>query len=316
VRRALRCSTVVGMELSEVVLRDGRRVDIALGGDDHGRVVLLQHGLPGSRLTAAHADDAARETGVRLVSLSRPGFGRSSPAAPSLAARGHDAIEVATALGIDRFAVLGTSGGAPAAAATAVVGGDRVTALGIAVGIGPWNELEPSDHPGLAAEREIVATYRRGDTDEALEAYRRLAATWFDDMLGRESDEELMTVFDALVAADEHAVEDGLQDAEDTSWETPQLRARFAQDLREALLTYDGMAIDNLAVGLPWDIDVSTVTQPTYLWFGDRDRLVSDLHAPWWQRQIPHARLTVREGEGHGGAYLAHWREMFEDLTR
>lgn len=306
-----------GMELSQVVLHDGRRVDIALAGDARGRPVLLQHGLPGSRLLAAHADDAAREVGVRLVSLSRPGFGRSTPATPSLTDRGRDAVEVADALGLGRFAVLGASGGAPAAAAVAVVGRERVTALGIAVGIGPWNELEPADHPGLTEERELVTRYDRGDTEGALEAYRRLAATWFDDMLARETDEELMAVFDALVAEDEADVPgNGEPPAEDRSWETPELRARFAQDLREALLTYDGVAIDNLTVGLPWDVDVSTVTQPTYLWFGERDRLVSDLHAPWWQRQVPHARLTVRPGEGHGGAYLAHWHEMLEVLTR
>jgi pimeloyl-ACP methyl ester carboxylesterase len=297
------------MQLDHLTLRDGRRVDIATGGDVRGFPVLLQHGLPGSRLTAAHAEDAALECGVRLLSLSRPGFGRSDPATPSLAGRGHDAVEVVTALAIDRFAVLGTSGGAPAAAATAVVGGERVTALGIAVGVGPWNELEPADDPGLAPEREIIAAYDRGDSEQAVEAYRRLAATWFDDMLGRQSDEELMTVFDALVAGE------GAGADEDLSYMTPRMRQRFAQDLREALVTYDGIALDNLTVGRRWDVDVGTVRQPTYLWSGDRDTLVSDVHRRWWQQRIPHARLTVREGAGHGSAYLAHWQDMLRDLV-
>lgn len=296
------------MELDHLTLDDGRRVDIAQGGEARGFPVLLQHGLPGSRLTAAHAEDAARECGVRLVSLSRPGFGHSTAATPSLAGRGRDAIEIVTALGIDRFAVLGTSGGAPAAAATAVVGGDRVSALGIAVGVGPWNELEPADDPGMAPERDIIASYDRGDTDQALDAYRRLAETWFDDMLGRQSDEELMTVFDSLVAGDDSG-------AEDLSWMTPPMRQRFARDLREALVSYDGIALDNLTVGRPWDVDVGTIGQPTYLWFGDRDTLVSDVHRRWWQHRIPHSRLTVREGEGHGSAYLTHWQDMLRDLV-
>lgn len=298
------------MQLDHVVLHDGRRVDTAQCGDAHGAPVLLQHGLPGSRLTAAHAEEAARGCGVRLVSLSRPGFGRSDPAPPSLAARGRDALEVATGLGLDRFAVLGVSGGAPAAAATAVVGGDRVTALGIAVGIGPWNELEPADHPGLAAERAIIAAYDAGREEDALDDYRRLAAGWFDDMLRRESDEELMDVFDALTAG-----EDG-QGGEDLAYMTPAMRRRFAQDLREALTTYDGIALDNLTVGRPWDVDVRSVRQPTSLWYGDRDRLVPDVHLGWWRQQLPHARVTVREGSGHGGAYLPHWDEMLRDLAR
>jgi pimeloyl-ACP methyl ester carboxylesterase len=300
----------VGMQLDQVTLRDGRRVDTAQGGDAHGFPVLLQHGLPGSRLTAAHAEEAAREVGVRLVALSRPGFGGSAPATPSLAGRGQDGVEVVTALGIGQFAVLGVSGGAPAAAATAVVGGDRVTALGIAVGVGPWNELEPADDPGLADERAIVATYDRGETEEALDAYRRLAATWFDDMLTHESDEELMAAFDVLAAG-----EDGEPD-EDLSYMTPDMRRRFAQDVREALSTYDGMALDNLAVGRPWDVDVSSIRQPTFLWYGDRDGLVSSGHLQWWRQQIPHAVVTLREGKGHGSTFLEHWADMLRDLTR
>ena len=296
------------MQLGHVTLRDGRRVDTARGGDVDGFPVLLQHGLPGSRLTAVHAEDAARECGVHLVSLSRPGFGRSSAARPSLADRGRDALEVMSSLELDQFAVLGTSGGAPAAAATAVVGGVRVTALGIAVGVGPWSELEPADDPGLAPERAIVAAYERGEHEEAIDAYRRLAATWFDHMVSQESDEDLMGVFDALVAGP-----DGVP-GEDLSYMTPKMRRRFAQDLREALLTYDGIALDNVTVGRAWDVDVTSIRQPTFLWFGDRDTLVSDAHSSWWHRQIPHARMTLREGEGHGSAYLQHWEEMLRDL--
>lgn len=302
-------ATLLHMEVGHVTLRDGRRVDTCAGGDPAGPAVLLQHGMPGSRLTAAHADEAARACGVRLLSLSRPGFGRSSPAPPSLAACGRDAVEVAAALGADEFAVLGISFGAPFAAATAVMGGDRVTALGIVVGMGPWLELDPIDDPEVAKEREIFELDAAGRTEEAMAAYLALAATWLDDVRSKETDEELMQAFDAMTAP-----EDGTP-GEDLGDLGSELRIRFARDVRESLTTYDGVVHDNFAAGRTWDIDLATVQQPTFLWYGEVDKLLSLDHARWWQSQIPHAQLTIREGEGHGGTFLRHWSDMLRQLT-
>ena len=164
-----------------MTLSDGRRVDTYVGGDPNGPAVLVQHGMPQSRLVAAHLEDSAEEVGVRLLALSRPGCGHSSWAEPSLASCGRDALEVASALGAERFAVLGISFGGPFAAATAAADPDRVTALGICVGIGPWRFLE-ADDPDLAAELDIVALDDEGRTGEAVEAYRELMAGVFDEM--------------------------------------------------------------------------------------------------------------------------------------
>ena len=290
-----------------MTLSDGRRVDTYTGGDPHGPAVLLQHGMPQCRLAATHVDDGARAAGVRLLALSRPGFGHSSPAAPGLASCGRDAVEVAAALGAETFAVLGISFGAPFAAATAAADPERVTALGICVGMGPWRILD-ADDPDLAAELEILALDDQGRTDEALDAYREFMAGVFADILGKETNEELMVAFDAL------ATPDGTP-AEDPGAFPPQWRDRFARDVREALTTYDGIAHDNIATGRDWDIDPTAIRQPTYLWYGADDHLLPIEHARWWQAQIPHAQLTIRPGTGHGGAYFVHSADMFRTLT-
>jgi hypothetical protein len=137
--------TVVLMLLDHATLRDGCRVDTAHYGDDHGSPILLQHGLPSSRLTAAHAEEAVLECGVRLVSLSRPGFGRSTPTTPSLAGWGQDELEVLTALWHRPVRGARDVRRGTCSSGDRRRGGDRVTALGSAVGIGPWNELEPDD---------------------------------------------------------------------------------------------------------------------------------------------------------------------------
>lgn len=290
-----------------MTLSDGRRVDTYVGGDPDGPAVLVQHGMPQSRMVAAHLEAGAREAGVRLLALSRPGVGRSSWAEPSLASCGRDAVDVATALGADVFAVLGISFGGPFAAATAAADPTRVTALGICVGIGPWRILDAED-PDLAAELDILALDDQGRTAEAVEAYRELMAGVFDDMLAMESDEELMAAFDAMVSPD---------GKRDVDWDAfpPGWRERFARDVREALTTYDGMAHDNLAAGRTWDIDLAAIRQPTHLWYGADDDLLSIKHGRWWKEQLPHAHLTIRPGTGHGGAYFIHSAEMLRTLT-
>lgn len=295
------------MELGHVSLRDGRRVDVSTAGDPNGPAVLLQHGMPQCRLVAAHAVDAATSSGVRLLSLSRPGFGHSTPASPSLAACGRDAVEVAAALGAERFAVLGISFGAPFAAATAAVAPDRVTALGIVGGIGPWRQLD-ADDPGLAEELEFMALDDQGGTDDALAAYRDYMANVFDDMLRAEKDEVLMDAFDALAGPDGDTPPEDLTDLP-SGW-----RGLFARDIREALTTYDGIAHDNVATGRTWDFDPAAIEQPTFLWCGEHDD-PSLKHAHWWQAQIPHAQLSIRPGRGHGGSYLLYWADMFNTLA-
>jgi pimeloyl-ACP methyl ester carboxylesterase len=294
------------MELGHLTLGDGRRVDTYVGGDPKGPAVLVQHGMPQCRLVATHLDDGARAAGVRLLALSRPGFGQSSWAEPSLASCGRDAVDVAAALGADTFAVLGISFGGPFAAATAATDPERVTALGICVGIGPWRTLD-ADDPDLAAELDILTLDDQGRTDEAVEAYRELMAGVFDDMLAKETDEELMAAFDAMVSPD---------GKRDVDWDAfpPQWRERFARDVREALTTYDGMAHDNLAAGRDWDIDLTAIRQPTYLWYGAEDDLLPIKHGLWWAAQLPHAQLTIRAGTGHGGAYFIHSAEMLRTL--
>jgi pimeloyl-ACP methyl ester carboxylesterase len=69
-----------------------------------------------------------------------------------------DVIQVAAALGLDRFAVLGISGGTPYAAACAWELSDRLTAAGSVSG------LAPVDVPGVIAgmgRQNRLAGYRR-----------------------------------------------------------------------------------------------------------------------------------------------------------
>src|SRR4051794_7940964 len=115
----------------DVRLRDGRTLrvhDSGPAGSGHGLAVVWHHGSPqtGALLDPLVAATARR--GIRLVSYGRPSYGGSTPSpGRDVAAAAADVAAVADALGVERVAAMGASGGgAPALACGAMLRG-RVT---------------------------------------------------------------------------------------------------------------------------------------------------------------------------------------------
>src|SRR5438067_1134403 len=103
-----------------VSLRDGRQLGFAEWGDPAGAPVFFFHGMPSSRLNS-HADPAALDTHhARWIAIDRPGMGLSAfQPRRMLLDWPEDVVQLADALGLDRFAVVGNSAGGPYAAACA-----------------------------------------------------------------------------------------------------------------------------------------------------------------------------------------------------
>lgn len=261
--------------------------------------MIFHHGTPSGRLQASLGDAVAGRCGVRLISFSRPGYGGATYTSPSLASVAHDTLQVADQLGVGEFAVLGASGGGPYAIATGLADPQRVQAVGLAGGVGPWRLIEPADpdDPDLP----LLALADAGDVSGALDGFREQAAQDFD----------------RLLALDDAAMVDALFEGvpeEELSWLDAAAREVWAADMREALASYDGYARDNVAWGGGWDVDPAHLTVPTWLWYGQADRMVPASHGRWLAQRIPDATLIVRPGEGHGRTIFGHWEEMFSGL--
>ncbi|KAL2820160.1 Alpha/Beta hydrolase protein [Aspergillus cavernicola] len=121
-------------------LPDGRILGYAESGCPTGFPLLYFHGFPSSRLEGCAIDAIARRHGLRIIAADRPGYGLSTfqpnrgimdwPA---------DMQSLVDQLGIPRFAVLGGSGGGPYALACAhSLPHERLSAVGILAGAGPW----------------------------------------------------------------------------------------------------------------------------------------------------------------------------------
>lgn len=101
-----------------VIRRRGHDLEFAVYGGDGGVPVLYFHGTPGSRVEAEILVDAAARQGVRLIAIDRPGSGGSSHRRDRRVVDWPDDVAaVADFLGLDRFSILGYSGGGPHALA-------------------------------------------------------------------------------------------------------------------------------------------------------------------------------------------------------
>jgi pimeloyl-ACP methyl ester carboxylesterase len=123
-----------------IKLKDGRMLGYAEYGNPEGKPVFYFHGFPGSRLDwlLSDPDDSAAEMNTRIIAVDRPGMGLSDfKRGRKILDWPDDVVELADALRLDRFAVMGFSGGGPYAAACAYKIPGRLIATAIVCGMGP-----------------------------------------------------------------------------------------------------------------------------------------------------------------------------------
>jgi pimeloyl-ACP methyl ester carboxylesterase len=282
-----------------VALPDGRVVEYWDGGDPAGRAMIFHPGTPVSRLLGRWAHEAALAAGVRLVSLNRPGYGGSTPATgtPSLLAVGRDTAALATRLGLDQYAVLGSSGGGPFAVATAVASPGAVSALGVVGGVGPWRLLD--DPSASLDDRTCLAHLDTGEVDAAW-------ACMTQDVTERRGGLSPNEAVAAIFAGDASAL------TTDAAY-----LAIWAENMRVVLSNLSGYVFDNLAWGGPWDVDPRDVVAPGLLWYGTVDEhCPADRHGRWYADRIARSQLVVVPSTGHVDVIDAHWPEVLGGLLR
>jgi len=131
---------------STVALTDGRRLSFAEYGDPNGTPVFAFHGVIGSRLFWSLCDDDAAKRGIRLVAPERPGFGYSDfQRDRDLLDWPADVRALADHLDVERFGVVGFSGGGPHALACAHLLPARVRGVSLVSTVTPPETREHAD---------------------------------------------------------------------------------------------------------------------------------------------------------------------------
>jgi pimeloyl-ACP methyl ester carboxylesterase len=266
---------------------DGRRLAVDLAGDPLGEPVFHLHGTPGSRLQPRPSDRELEHLGVRLITFDRPGYGGSDRRkSRTVADVAQDVAAIADQLNLEKFAVLGRSGGGPHALACAALLPRRVTRAAALVSLAP-RDAQDLDWPKGMDPENVAAFGLAASSPEALsaslsqkaECIRQNPKSFIDTLM------EEMPEADSRIMANEG------------------VRSMFEQNFREAFRhSAEGWADDVRAFCSPWGFDVSDIIVPVYLWHGRRDKFSPPSHTEWLASQIPGAMVAFAPDRSHFGA--------------
>ena len=267
----------------QIETHDGRRLRVEIAGDSQ-RIVLAHMGTPCAGLLY---DDWVRDANSRdlmLITYDRPGYGGSSlQRERTVADCAADVRTISEAVGFDRCAVWGFSGGGPHALCCAALLDDLVAA---AATIG---SPAPLDAPGL--------DYFDGASDEFREdvelflsdrrAWERKGESQRNELLALSVDgfREQWSAGVSLADAAEFQGDFG-------DWLYQSVQAALAPGA-------EGWTEDNIATESPWGFDPAAISVPVKVWHGLDDHFVPIGHGRWLASSIPGAEAELRDGDGH-----------------
>lgn len=274
-----------------------RALRVREDGDPNGRPVFTLHGTPGSRLLYPPFVADARANGLRLVAYDRAGYGGSTPAPGRSVGDAADEVRaVADALGLDRFAVYGFSGGGAPALACAARLPDRVVAASVIAGAAPY----PSDgldwEAGTGAANAEDFRLMRTDRPAWEEKGRRERL----EILGWDAEQLRRGLASLCSSVDRQALTDDV---------VAFLLEQAAEGLRPGV---DGMRDDNLSAVLPWGFAPGSVRLPVQVWHGQEDLFVPFAHGRWVAEHVPGAEPHLLPDEGH----LSTWLRSVPEVHR
>ena len=268
------------------------------GGD--GLPLLYHSGTPGGAVPWPAGIEAARRSGLRWVTYSRPGYGSSTPKpGRTVADAAADSAMVLDALGIGDFVSLGWSGGGPHVLACAALLPDRCRGIATIASAAPCDEPDLDFLAGMAEDNVDEFTLAMKGREVLVPAIEKMAQT-YRSVTG----EQIVEALGGLLGAPDLAALKG------------PLADYIAALAREAVrVGVDGWVEDDLAFCAPWAFDLASITVPVAIWQGSEDLMVPRSHGEWLARHVPGARPHVLEGVGHV-SLVAGVDEVLEDLAR
>ncbi len=292
--RSLRAGQTSAGSDGRLRLACGRWLSYREHGHPDKPLVFYFHGTPGSRLEAALCECEASQTGVRLVSVDRPGLGRSSyDGCRRILDWPNDVDELASALGYaDKpFGIVGMSGGAPYAAACALVMPHRLRHVAIVSGHTPLGA--PGVCPGNQ-DKMIRLVARRPRLSKRM---LRLVARRLD----RRPDKVLGKVTKGWTAADRKLV---LCD--------PRLRRDLIANMREAMHCGPaGLVKDIGLLSCPWGFQLCAIQGVSVsIWQGGCDPIVTSSMGRYFHEQIADSELIIDPRAGHVTMFKQHITEI------
>jgi pimeloyl-ACP methyl ester carboxylesterase len=262
-----------------ITLRDGRRLAYSVAGPEDGFPVLYFHGAIGTALAIGAGVEAL---GLRYICVNRPGFGGSdlAPGRRMLDFAG-DVEQLADALGLDRFAVVGVSAGGPYALACGCGLGDRISAIGVVSSLSPL--CAPHAVPGMPAHISLPLRALAG---------RPGTCAWLGEHAVALVRRHPWLLARAMTAGAPSCDRRMLAGREARSAAAGQFLAAAAGGVR-------GMVQDYALSARPWGFSLADVRPEVHVFHGVEDALVPVEHALQLAANLQRCRAYLDPEEGH-----------------
>ena len=289
----------MGYHESQVIIPDGRVLEVATLGDASGHTVFFHHGTPGSVAMLNLFADVADASGLFFVTMSRPGYGLSTRReGRRVASVVEDVRSVLDALGRAAYISVGWSGGGPHALACGAMDAPRCRAVWSLAGVVPI---------------DVVFDWTAGMGPENLEefALAMLGGPLYEAHVAKAGDEfagatpdNIIEIFGGLLCVvDKEAL---ARDAE---------RAALAAACRHGFANgYYGFFDDDRVFFAPWGFDVDDIDVPVTVWYGDHDLMVPPTHGDWLARHLRTVDVRHRRDEGHISLVTNHFVELIDSF--
>ncbi|MGQ9920951.1 MAG: alpha/beta fold hydrolase [Desulfobacca sp.] len=260
-------------------LSDGRLLAYAEYGDRRGWPLLFCHGTPGSRVMARFVASQAQAWGIRLLAPERPGYGLSDPQPHRrLLDWPEDVRQLADALGLARFGIVGVSGGGPYTAACTWRLPERIQVAGIVSGLAPPDALGPA----LPWPLRLLALLLRRPW--WLRPFLTVLATAI-----RQQPQRCLTALLPLLPCGDRAI-----------MSRPEVQRLQLDGVMQAWRQGVQATLEDLAIfSQPWGVPLAEITVPVYLWHGNRDRVVPVAMGRYLAAQLPTCRARFVPEAGH-----------------
>ena len=267
-----------------IAVGDDRQIGFAEFGDPQGRAIFWLHGTPGARRQIPmEARVYAEQRQIRLIGIDRPGIGSSTPYQYDTAfAFAEDLRTIADTLGVDKFEVIGLSGGGPYTLACAAAMPDRVVAAGVLGGVAP---VRGADAIGGGVSTLVTVA---APVIEVAGAPIRLAASGLIRLIRPVAEPALYAYARISPEADRRLLV------------RPEFKAMFLDDLLNGSRKQLAAPFADVVVfARDWGFRLDEVKVPVRWWHGDRDHIVPFEHGQHVVSRLPDAELSHLPGESH-----------------
>lgn len=283
------------MHERSVHLPDKRQLGFAEYGDPYGLPIFYFHGTPGSRLEAGRFHEMAVSNQCRLIGIDRPGMGLSSiDRKRSILSWTTDVVNFADCLKIEKFSIIGHSGGAPFVAACAYEVPDRLNGAAIISG------MAPLDNP----ESQICLARGQRLANRLIKTMPWLANIMMKLTLVMLNKPNMM-----------NQIIKQLPEIDQALFRDPEVRKALINSTIEAFRSgVAGPAYEMKLLANPWGFDLKNIKYPITIWQGTLDMQIPMSHAKIYANLVADSQLKIIENEGHLSLVKNHIEEILRGV--